>query len=301
MCYDEFKAAILEILKDFYENDAEIGVAEVMKNNGFKLEGLWIRDKESDVNMAPLVYLQNVYRKYQGGLPLEDCVGEIIDFANMNAFPNELMNVSAMILNDWEFVKGRVYPFLLATGNNEEMLKDMVSKEFLDMSVAYVIREQVGDGIMCGIKVSCDMLKRYGISLEELHNQAMANLRNDDYVLQDIEAYLREQIQNDRLADAIGLKNEGLMYIFKNQARYYGAAGIISRDILKRLVPDVNQYVLPYSLHELIFIPDNGRFERGLIDGLMNVLAEECVRKEELLNDHCYYYDADTGEIRSLI
>ena len=134
--------------------------------------------------------------------------------------------------------------------------------------------------------------------IDELHNQAMANLRNDDYVLQDIEAYLREQIQNDRLADAIGLKNEGLMYIFKNQARYYGAACIISRDILKRLVPDVNQYVLPYSLHELIFIPDNGRFERGLIDGLMNVLIEECARKEELLNDHCYYYDADTGKIR---
>ena len=299
MSYEEFKAAVLEILKDFYENDAEIHIIDVEKNNRVKLHGLWIKDKEAESGMAPLVYLQNIYKLYQDGLPLEDCVGEIIDFANMNRIPADLVKISKMLLSDWEHAKSRVYPIILAGKPEGKELSDMVSRGFLDMSVAYIIRDKILDGVNFSIRISHKILKQYGISEEELHNQAMENLRHDEYVLQDFADYFRGKINNDELADTIGLNQEGLMYLFRNRERYYGAAGILSRDILKRLVPDVNQYVLPYSLHELVFIPDRGVISRDVLDGLMGIIEEECIAKEEQLNDHCYYYDAKTGEICS--
>ena len=53
MNYEEFKKKIIDELITFYEDDAQVIVAHVTKNNGIELEGVSIRHKDSEQEAPP--------------------------------------------------------------------------------------------------------------------------------------------------------------------------------------------------------------------------------------------------------
>ena len=72
---------------------------------------------------------------------------------------------SAGCLSDWETVKERIYPILLSTKENEEMLEELAAVPMLDLSVAYVIRIGVTD---CASFTSTTMLSKTSFSDKSL-------------------------------------------------------------------------------------------------------------------------------------
>ena len=59
-------------------------------------------------------------------------------------------------------------------------------------------------------------------------------------------------------------------------------------------------YIIPSSIHELIFLTLNGcRQDSDEISDMIQSINDEVVNPEEVLGDHAYYYDADTDTLYS--
>ncbi len=301
MSYEEFKEEILEVLRDYYRENAKIDVVGIVKNNDIKLDGLCINETNSGTDMIPIIYLQDVYKTYEAGKTMEECAEDIINFVTKNDYP-DFINQAIGLLGDWGEIKDKVYPFLLSTERNKDLLQNLVSRKMMDFSVAYMIRETFEDKSNCAIKINYKMLERYGIDEDQLHMQAMENLKKDMYVFQDMFEYIKSlaQLDHDLLEMCLPETNfpRGFMYILSNGVRYYGAAGILDKELLQRVVPNRNHYVIPASIHETIFVPDDGCKGKDDIDEMIRGINETVVSREEWLQDHCYYYDAEIGEIR---
>ena len=97
-----------------------------------------------------------------------------------------------------------------------------------------------------------------------------------------------------------GISSEDPPYVFTTQTGLYGApAGLFHTDLLYSLAKKLGTkylFLLPSSVHEIIVLPGSPEEKEGL-DALVAAVNREEVDENEQLADHCYLFDADTGEI----
>ena len=202
-------------------------------------------------------------------------------------------------ITDWEYVREHVYPVLLSTKENEKILKSLVSTSLLDLSVVYTIRIDLKEEGNTDTKVNAVLLNHYGISREELHNQAVCNMEQDGYQFQSIEEVLEEMCPFEAWEEEKEKGgNKPPMYVLTNRAKFYGAAGILNRKLLREFAGGRSFYILPSSLHETIFIPAELESNSEALDCMVVDINQTAVLKEDRLSDHSYYYDGEAGDIR---
>lgn len=297
MGFEEFKEKIVDGLSEIYGDSAGIETGMVIKNNGSKYNGLYIFVDDTDCKSTPILNLDNVYEAFESGrMDMEGCVKEVYRRREALKSPRE-MEEFAESAKDWEQVKDKVFPILLSTEENRELLEKLVSMPILDLSVVYIIRAGTVDGCSASIKITPKMMESYKISPEQLHRQAMENMDKDGYEFQDIWSMVmktRDMEETEEVRDA----RRQEMYILTNRDKTYGAAGILNKKLLKEFAGDRDFIIIPSSLDEVLFVPVNGDTDRAFYDDLVKKVNEEQVSVEERLADHSYYYDAAAGEIR---
>ena len=297
MVFDDFNKKIVEGLQDIYGDSAGIETSVVIKNNGSKYNGLYIFLDDTDRECTPVVNLDSVYEAFEsGGKDIDGCVQEVYLWREALKSPRE-MEEFAESAKDWEHVRDKVFPILLSTEENRELLEKLVSTPMLDLSVVYIIRSGTIDGRSASIRVAKGLLERYGISSEQLHRQAMENLEKDGYEFQDMWSMVMKMMDMEETEEVQDAHRQE-MYILTNRDKTYGAAGILNRKLLKEFAGDRDFIILPSSVHETIFVPVKDDTDRAFYDGLVSKVNEEQVSVEEKLADHSYYYEAATGEIR---
>ena len=139
MEFKEFQKKITEGLQKIYGDGMEIITDSVLKNNDSRYHGIYIFRKNSEHKACPVINLDNIYEAFKHGVSLGDCLYGIYLIRRMLRNP-EGMEMIAERASDWEQVKDNVYPILISTEENQEMLKDLVSKQILDLSLIYSIR-----------------------------------------------------------------------------------------------------------------------------------------------------------------
>lgn len=305
MKYEEFKDAILKVLQEIYGEEGVTVEENLLKNNGKRYDGLQIRTQER-APIATVIHLEDIYDEYrEKDLDMEGCVREVL--RTWAAYPcTEEVIQFADSLNYWENVRGQVYPILLGTERNRELLENLVSEPLLDMSVAYIIRSSRDGKKSYSVKINRNMLAMYGISEGELHWQAVENMEKDGYRFMDMEDVIMKlipEVDPDReVTEGIEMLMEplmrGKMYVLINSVKCYGAAGILNKKLVKEFAGDKDFYILPSSVHETIFVPADGRMNREELDSMVAEINRSTVVREEWLTDHSYYYDAAKDEIR---
>ena len=299
MEFEEFKGKITEGLQKIYGDNAELDTGVIIKNNGSKYNGIRIELKDLECRTDPIIELDSIYAAFENGKrSLEDCVRDI--YRKRAAFRNpEEIEQFAERAMEWELVRNKIYPVLLSTEDNQEILKDLVSTSMLDLSVIYIVRGQLSARCATSIKITHGLLKYYGISTEKLHDQAMENLEKDGYEFQDLESMVMqmryiEAAENDN--DEEDHKPE--IYVLTNASKSYGAAGILNRKLLREFAGGRDFIILPSSIHETLFIPVTDETDQEFFDEMVSEVNRTQVSLEERLADHSYYYDAGIGEIR---
>lgn len=295
MSYEEFKENLLTALRNFCGNFAVITVEKIWKSNSSHLEGIQIRRTDRISNAAPVIRLDNLYREYQRGMELEECVKIISDKVENFKYPKVVEEFTKK-LNDWKFAQKHVYPVLLSVKENEELLENLVFTPILDLAVTYVLRIKCDAGVSTCLRVDYKQLEYYGIDKEELHRQALCNMEHDGYRFQNISEILREMdpiSQGEEIAD-----DEVPLYVLTNQTKSYGAAGLLDKKLLQKFAGGRNFYILPSSVHETIFVPVKEECDPKRLDCMVADINQTTVSKEERLSDHSYYYDGEIGEIR---
>lgn len=298
MKYRTFVEIMKEQIQEYLGVKYQVQIVTNIKFNGIEKTGISIEKKGELDQAVPVLYLEECFERYLQGETFAECVEEIcVFYEEQKGKEGKIMAEIEKIEKgkNWKSIQNRIYPILLSKKENENLKNKYCYQEYLDFLVLYVIRvTNIGIGT---IKITKQMIKSWGVQKKEVHWKALENLRTDGYQIKGIRNILKEnfsemqEVKEDR-------EEEEFMYVLTNESKYFGAAGIfLCAEIFQKIVGKKNFYILPSSIHELILIEDNGKYDSCLLNNMVREVNEAQVVEEERLSNHIYYFDWKTKQI----
>ena len=280
-----------------------VRINKVMKNNGVVLSGITLIHEDSKI--SPTIYLNNYYEAYEKGqTTLKTIVKEVVDTYDRNKVSRSV-NISAFM--DYEKIKGRIIYKLINTERNRELLSDVPSIAFHDLSIVFqclVSEEKFGNAT---IMIHNAHLKIWNITVQELYEAACVNTpKLQKYDIKNMRDIINEMISDDMQYDELYCDDNAdeqlPMYVLSNQTRVQGASCMLYPDILKDFSTALNRdiFILPSSIHELILLPVMGDENCDELKSMVVDINETQVEREEVLSDSVYYYDRTEECIKML-
>ncbi len=312
MTFEEFKQDVKDNIKDYlpmgYE-DATVSINDVIKNNDTHLSGLTIRTEESGI--APPLYLEDYYNQLENGNASYDEIMDRIAGTYDEAVQNGLsLDTKEMVdqITDYEATKDKIIPRIVNREANEERLKTMPHTDMGDLAVTYHVDLGYSDGGQMSVAVSNQMIDKYGVSVEDLHDQACKNMEEIspttfktmvetladlmipgyDEMTEEEKAEAREQFEMP----------DPRMYVLSNDSKAFGAAAMLDTDTMDKIRNEVGEfYILPSSVHEVLIVPKREGMELSDLEAMVQEVNATQVAPNEVLSDHVFEYDPETKEI----
>lgn len=289
MYYTTFVKNMREQVQEQLGEKYQVEIVTNSKLNGAEKTGLTIRRMQEPQQVVPVIYLEECYEQYLKNQNFMECV-EVICTVYENQKGNEETIMTALKnmenVQNWEQIKDRIFPMIVSERENENLKEQYVYKNYLDFLVLYIVRiSEIGN-----IKITNQMLDAWGISAEELDNQAMDNMKTDGYQVKGMRRMLQETCL-EMMGDIVEEEDE-VMYVLTNKEKYFGAAGIFfCAELFQKVIGTNNFYILPSSVHELILVKDDSGCDMQELNAMVRCVNEEQVDIDERLSDHAYYYD----------
>lgn len=265
---DEVKGGIKQFLPIEYE-DAQVRIEEIKKLNENYL-GITVL-KENQV-IAPTFNLNQLYEMFQSD--------------PQNSMENILRNITELVLDapeqfdpksitEYETAKDKLFIRVSSAEKNEEMLQNVPHQMREDLAITYHLAISIDDIGVGSTTITNDILKRYGISEEQVHADAMENS------------------PNVRPIHVMVMGSENPMFIVTNSQTVDGAGVIFYPEVMDQIGEGFQGdfFILPSSTHETLVIPDNGAFDYRVLEDMVQTINENEVAPEERLSDHVYHYD----------
>lgn len=293
MNYEDFKLELVKKVKEYYGEDADIKITTISGNNNTFKKALHITFRGKDSTICPSIYLNSLFKEY---LESEHDFGYFVDVViqmRKDYEPDKNLKENVEKIKNYEAVKENIYPVLVSQEFNDQYLIHYVNSSFLDLAVIYEIRINCDENESASCKVTYSMLNLYGVSKEELHQQALMNMRNDGYKMESIYQKLHGLLEQEQLEEKenIDLKS-GELYVISNRGNRYGAACLLDGELLtKMLGTDTPAIVIPSSVHEGIVIPFENNMSVESINEMIQEINEKEVSASERLSNHCYFWD----------
>ena len=161
---------------------------------------------------------------------------------------------------------------LYDTFKNEIMLRlynNNVEADVYESAAPYGFDDLIIVPFMEARQVTTDMVNEWGITQSRLFEDAWENTRNQTFELRMF---------------------NGFMPIISTPSLQYGAIGaIVMADKLKEYAPD-GYFILPSSIHEVIFINKNDDFSKEYFDDMVRTVTDRNVIPAERLDWHAYEF-----------
>lgn len=285
MNFNMFRKMICKEMEEKLGSDYEIVIQDVDKINNTKHKGIVIRRK--DCNVAPVIYLEDLYNEYvASNITLAETIEYIYDiFKNARKEQEKIQDMEW--LQEWEKVKPFVRARLINTARNQELLKDAPHKDILNLSVVFAIRIDMGNDISGSTIISNKLLKTYGIDENTLFEQAISNIKQDGICfvkLKDLlRGYLDEAEQNVNCD----------MYILSNKNSEYGATMILLKVVRDMILDFFKEevYVIPSSVHEMLLLPKSIFPKDRSVNEMVKEVNVLELEPNEVLADNAYMLD----------
>lgn len=294
---------IMDYLPPSYE-DAEIHFKEVVKHGDQHLTGMVIsRPGES---VVPTIYVDHLYEEYLEGRDIEEIVGDVADIRIRNEVTAEDRDILYQLL-DYEYVKDKLQVRICDTNENQERLSKLVHSERSDFSATYhVILDTNSEG-QTSVAVTPDVMKSWGVSMEQLHQDALAADMDRKPILSDMYSVMQEMIAGMKATNLLMESNrddlmmDETMFCLTNQDKI-NAAGLLMQDDLMAQISDLlggSYYILPSSIHELLIVPDRGELGINELSELVREVNRTQVSPQDRLSDEVQYYDKDSRTLEN--
>ena len=295
MTYDEFKEYTADHLAEYIaadrSADAQVDINCVYKNNGIVRDGVTIR--YPDQNIAPTIYLDDIYADYQEGMSEQACMHKIV--VETDQAYEKVPRVNVGELFDYKTAKEHLYVSAVNYESNKEMLKEMPYERHGD--IALVARVDVpglgSNGCSASYKVTNVILDKYGVSQEQLLSDALQNsarIRPVQFI--DMEKMLRDMVPGIEELPDLG------MHVLTNAQKTDGAAVMFYPGVMDEVEKQMGGKVtiIPSSTHEVIVIPDASPSEKEFAKLIAEVNKTE-VASQEILGYRPLVYDEITKEV----
>ena len=289
MTFEEFvenvTAQLPELLPDAYK-DADIETSRVEKTTG-GYTALTVR--MNGQSLAPAVALDYYYDELQAGADWKNIMYQI---AKSSLLPTDAPRIDLSWINDYSEVKTRLFVRLGNKNNMEGIMRTMPYRLFADLPVTYHILIQDDDQRRLSTPVTNEMMEAYGVSLEQLHADAVENapklIPGDVGFLSDILNDFFEAVDMDIT------ETDREMVVITTEKGIDGASAILYPGVLENASRYYNGdfYMIPSSLQEVILIAVRFGTDVDRLSDIVKNVNANVVREEDQLSDTAYRYDA---------
>lgn len=301
MDYEIFLEVVKEKFMDYmpkqYQN-GKLDIHDVTKVNEI-LDGLAVFQSD-DKGICPNIYVNDLYKEYKNTGDLDAAL------RNGAARYVEALQVAKEKNNDIDMgkLKENVILCLINTEQNREMLKDIPSRPFQDLSVIFRwVISQDEQGIASTI-VNNELMEAAGLTPETLMEHAVENTKR---IMPPKISSMEEMLMGNMgvLLDpvlAASLMTERdpkeTMWVISNQMGINGAASMLYEENLHKLAEKVGTdlYLLPSSIHEWIAVSVEMGEPKELADMVQSVNMDTVDLKDRLSNN-VYHYDKDLRRV----
>ncbi|WP_373152791.1 DUF5688 family protein [Blautia massiliensis (ex Durand et al. 2017)] len=311
MNFNEFVNEVKDNIKLFlpkdYEN-AEVSTMECQKLNR-AYTGLMVR-KEGEM-LTPTINLNQLYEAYkaQPGVTMETVCRKIADIVIEAPIQVDLK----AILN-YEDVKDKLFIRVSSAEANKEVLENAPHQLKEDLAITYHVAVGKDQDGLSSMFIKNDLLEQYGISAEQLHEDAMkSSPRVMAPEVSSIGALIDEMYQKNILMltpDEREMLQETLQessemptfFVVTNTDRIDGAGVIFYPEFMDSMGELLGNdfFILPSSIHEMLVLPDDGQVDISeRVDRAMYPFKYDYTLEEEMFRGNgdryaIYHVDEDT-------
>ena len=255
MNFDEFLEAARDRIKELVI-EADVKVQAVDKLQGESYVGIAVRPEHASA--AVTFNLNAAYDRYQADESQKDAI--------LNKIAADAKQVSSAIpafevssITDYETVKDHLTMQVVPVEPNKEMLEGIPHKTIEDIAVVYRVEiPGSADGTATTL-VTNQLLSEYGITPGQLHRDALeAQVANHPPVLKNMSEIMAE------MSGGMMDMPESPMWVATVEGGMNGASVTQIPGFLEESAEKLGGdfFVLPSSIHEVLFIRDDGSFER---------------------------------------
>lgn len=291
LTYEQFKAEITENIRDYLPDDYKEAEVEISKTSkiGKTYDALTVRLKNRMA--SPAADLNRFYDAYEHGISLDEIMESVADVIQMEA-PSHLRDMSWLL--DYEKAKEHLFIRVCNAEKNNKILETAPHKTVEDLIITCHISVDQGPNNMASTIVNKQLLEQYGISEEQLFEDAMENAPEVMPVkIDSLQNFISHLIPDGEEPDS----SDTVMLIVTNKTNTNGAAAVFYSGIMDRISKQIGGsfVMLPSSVNEVIIIPDRGDYKT--LKRMVEDINESSVEPEERLSNSVYKYDAESKSL----
>jgi len=284
--YDGFLRAALDRVRNDIPG-VSVDIRPVEKLQGGSYTGLSVMPEVT--NTAVVLNLMPAYEQYRRDESrLDVLLGSISQ--NAGQLSSSVPSYASSSLLDYKEAKDLLTMQVLPLGPNREMLENVPHKTVGDLAVVYRLElPDTGSGPATAL-VTGTMLNEYGISADRLHADALAaQVRKHPPVLRNMSEVMQE------LSGGAMEFPESPLWVATVEGGVNGASVVQMPSFLEEAAVRLggNYYVLPSSVHEVLFLRDDGSFRREELENMVHGVNTEEVSAADFLSDNIYHYDSE--------
>lgn len=303
MNFKSFCDQIVSTVSELYP-ECKVKLCDVNKNNGVTYNCLDVArpgDKISEV-----IYLEPLYEAFLDGTSFMEIV-ERIKKARLES-RNVFFDLDYFM--DYEKVRTKIMYKLVNYEKNKKLLLEVPHRRFKDLAIVYycLVSSKPSEGIVLIKNVH---VSAWEISEDDLYEAACANaILKNDYEMFPLMDVLNErlglgkgkQVTSEDISEDDPFSN---LQILTNKDKTYGAAVILNPGLLCALSRKYNRnfYILPSSVHEVILLFDDEKFDQRKADRLYEMVSfvnMTEVDPEDVLSDNLYYYNRTDNSLSDI-
>ena len=305
---EQFKELVIEKLNKVPEFNSKVETQIIIKNNGLKLEGIFI--KQSGKLVSPTFYIEDLYDEYCNGADIDCIVNKVIDgFETRNVPADEICK----FMSDFMLVKEKVVFKIINFDDNQDLLKEVPYRKVLDLAVVYYCRidyPEIGRGT---ITIKNENIEMWNVSEEDLYEAAFENANKylpcsimpmHTVLGQYVEDNFTEELKEQEKQFVEKINSDVNLYVMTNNEKSFGAATMFYENVLENFAMQLhkNLYILPSSIHEVLLLPveDKDNHKTMQLQEMVFEVNNTQVMLEERLSYNVYFYNLENKKIELL-
>ena len=286
MSYEDF----LDIAKDAAKTrhpEAEVTIQKVEKLQGESYVGLSVRPEGK--NAAVTMNLHELHDQVvENPKRLAAVMSEFL--SGLDKALEQIPQVDVKQFTEYENVKGNLMMQVIPVEPNKEKLEQLPHKTIEDIAVVYRIDVSDSRHHNASVLVTNQMLEKFGITPEQLHMDAViSQMETHPPTLKNMSEMMAE------MSGGMMDMPESPMWVASVEGGVHGAAAVQFPEFMDQAAEKLggNFFVLPSSIHECLFIPDDGEFHRPQLEEMVRSVNAAEVSEADFLSDNVYHYDAE--------
>ena len=238
--------------------------------------------------------IEDLYARFNGGNGM-DLVAETAMLVSQHVIQARSLSVDD--LTDYEKMKSKLVLQLVNTEANKDYLQNVPHKEFGDLSIIYRVEVSADKDGSQSFVVNNDYLKRAGISLEQLHQDAITSAP----IVRPLMARSLAEIVAEHTGMPIETVGNLPLNVVTTASSAHGAAAMVYPDFADKITEmfgdGASVYILPSSIHEILVMKDTGDVDIAHLKEMVETVNTNEVAPADRLSNNVYRFNGETKQI----